>query len=130
MIYDQAVYDILYYDANLDAYRTDRFAGWQNLPSERRRRCSRYGTLNYTQLTDAKAVAESRRRRGARRPPGAGPAPAAAVGRAPAPAPSAGLGQRRQLRLVHADPRRVVVVVVDRDRRRGRRRRSVAAEDE
>ena len=32
LIYDKAVYDILYYDANLEAYRTDRFAGWQNQP--------------------------------------------------------------------------------------------------
>ena len=32
LIYDQAPYHILYYDDNLDAYRTDRFAGWQNQP--------------------------------------------------------------------------------------------------
>lgn len=55
MIYDQAVYDILYYDANLDAYRTDRFAGWQNMPSNGTPLFT-YGTLNYTKLTDAKAV--------------------------------------------------------------------------
>ena len=36
LIYDQAVYDILYYDANLEAYRTDRFAGWQKQPSVER----------------------------------------------------------------------------------------------
>ena len=35
MIYDQAVYDILYYDSNLAAYRTDKFGGWQNQPGER-----------------------------------------------------------------------------------------------
>ena len=40
LIYDEAPYDILYYDANLDVYRTDRFAGWQNMPGERARRCS------------------------------------------------------------------------------------------
>ncbi len=34
VIYDDAVYDILYYDANLEAYRTDRFAGWENQPLE------------------------------------------------------------------------------------------------
>ena len=42
LIYDEATYDILYYDANLEAYRTDKFAGWKNQPlDERRRRSSR-----------------------------------------------------------------------------------------
>ena len=34
IFYDQAPYDILYYDNNLDAYHTDKFAGWQNQPVE------------------------------------------------------------------------------------------------
>ena len=34
MIYDQAPYDILFYDANLDVYRNDKFAGWQNMPGD------------------------------------------------------------------------------------------------
>jgi LPXTG-motif cell wall-anchored protein len=55
LVYDQAVYDILYYDANLDAYRTDTFAGWRNQPSNGTPIFS-YGTLQYTLLTDAKAV--------------------------------------------------------------------------
>ena len=55
MIYDQAVYDVLFYDANLDVYRTDRFAGWQNMPSNGTPLMT-YGTLNYTVLTDAKAA--------------------------------------------------------------------------
>ncbi len=54
LIYDQAVYDILYYDANLHAYRTDRFAGWQNMPANGTPLFT-YGTLGYTQLTDATA---------------------------------------------------------------------------
>ena len=33
IIYDQAPYHILYYDAALHAYRTDRFEGWQNQPT-------------------------------------------------------------------------------------------------
>ncbi len=41
MIYDQAVYDILYYDSNLAAYRTDKFAGWQNQPLRTGHRSSR-----------------------------------------------------------------------------------------
>ena len=76
LIYDQAVYDILYYDSNLDAYRTDRFAGWRNQPSNGTPLFS-YGVLGYTLLTDAKAV------------PSAEPSAAAAPGSSGA-APSAG----------------------------------------
>jgi peptide/nickel transport system substrate-binding protein len=52
LIYDQAPYDILYYDSNLAAYRTDKFAGWQNMPPNGTPIFS-YGTINYTLLTDA-----------------------------------------------------------------------------
>jgi peptide/nickel transport system substrate-binding protein len=52
LIYDQAPYDILYYGANLDAWRTDRFAGWQNMPADGTPFFT-YGTLNYTVLTKA-----------------------------------------------------------------------------
>jgi len=55
MIYGLAVYDILYYDSNLDAYRTDKFTGLQNMPSNGTPLFS-YGTYNYTQLKDATAV--------------------------------------------------------------------------
>jgi peptide/nickel transport system substrate-binding protein len=55
MVYDQAVYDILYYDANLDAYRTDKFAGWRNQPPNGTPIFS-YGDEQYTLLTDATAV--------------------------------------------------------------------------
>jgi peptide/nickel transport system substrate-binding protein len=55
MVYDQAVYDILYYDANLDAWRTDRFAGWTNMPANGTPLFT-YGVINYTLLTDATAV--------------------------------------------------------------------------
>jgi peptide/nickel transport system substrate-binding protein len=58
LIYDEAVYDVLYYDANLDAYRNDRFAGWQNMPSNGTPLFT-YGPLDYTLLTDASAVAPS-----------------------------------------------------------------------
>ena len=54
LIYDQAPYDILYYDANLDVYRTDRFAGWQNQPSNGTPMFT-YGNLGYTLMTDATA---------------------------------------------------------------------------
>ena len=55
LIYDEAPYDILYYDANLEAYRTDRFAGWQNQPTANGTPMFSYGTLGYTLLTDATA---------------------------------------------------------------------------
>jgi peptide/nickel transport system substrate-binding protein len=52
LIYDEAPYDVLYYDANLDVYRNDRFAGWQNKPSDGTPFFT-YDTLGYTVLTDA-----------------------------------------------------------------------------
>ena len=55
LIYDEAPYDVLYYDANLDVYRNDKFAGWQNMPANGTPFFS-YGILNYTLLTDATAV--------------------------------------------------------------------------
>ncbi|HEV7810161.1 MAG TPA: peptide ABC transporter substrate-binding protein [Candidatus Limnocylindrales bacterium] len=55
MIYNEAPYDILYYDANLAAYRTDKFAGWQNQPPDGTPFFT-YSTLQYTYLTDATAA--------------------------------------------------------------------------
>ena len=59
MIYDDAPYDILYYDSTLVAYRTDRFAGWQKQPSSNGTPFFTLGTINYTKLTNAAAVAAS-----------------------------------------------------------------------
>ena len=53
LVYDEAPYDILYYDANLDVWRTDKFAGWQNMPASGTPMFT-YGVLDYTLLTDAK----------------------------------------------------------------------------
>jgi peptide/nickel transport system substrate-binding protein len=76
LIYDQAVYDILYYDANLAAYRTDRFGGWQNQPLANGTPLFTYGTLQYTFLTDATAV------------PSPTPVITAVPGSSPTPVPS------------------------------------------
>ena len=57
LIYNEAPYDILFYDANLDVYRTDRFAGWQNQPADGTPLFT-YGTQGYTLLTDATAQPE------------------------------------------------------------------------
>ena len=56
--YDQAPYHILYYDDNLDAYRTDKFGGWQNQPTTGTPFFA-YGTLNYTLLTLASEASPS-----------------------------------------------------------------------
>ncbi|MEA2608902.1 MAG: peptide/nickel transport system substrate-binding protein, partial [Chloroflexota bacterium] len=59
IIYDDAPYDILYYDSNLEAYRTDRFAGWQSQPTSNGTPLFTYGTLDYTLLTNAAAAVAS-----------------------------------------------------------------------
>jgi peptide/nickel transport system substrate-binding protein len=55
LVYDEAPYHILYYDAELHAYRTDKFAGWTNQPAEGGTPLFGYGSLGYTLLTDASA---------------------------------------------------------------------------
>ncbi|HXU86345.1 MAG TPA: ABC transporter substrate-binding protein [Verrucomicrobiae bacterium] len=56
LVYDEAPYHILYYDAELDAYRTDKFAGWTNQPVEGGTPLFGYGSRGYTVLTDASAT--------------------------------------------------------------------------
>lgn len=85
LIYGLAVYDILYYDSNLDAYRTDKFTGLQNMPSNGTPLFS-YGTFNYTQLKDATAVPTPGPSSSATQAPGTSAAPAAT------PSPTGGSG--------------------------------------
>ncbi len=80
LIYDEAPYDILYYDANLDAYRTDRFAGWQKQPITNGTPMFTYSTLDYTRLTDIALAATPA--------PTAASSDAAAASATAAPAPS------------------------------------------
>jgi peptide/nickel transport system substrate-binding protein len=75
MIYGLAVYDILYYDSNLDAYRTDKFTGLQNMPANGVPLFS-YGTFNYTQIKDATAVPTAGPSSAASAAPGTSSAPA------------------------------------------------------
>ncbi len=127
LIYDQAPYDVLYYDAALDAYRTDRFAGWQNMPSNGTPIFT-YGTLDYTRLTDAKAAAsappstEPAATGGASAGP-AGPSPSAA----PAPSPASSSGDNTVLIIVVV---LVIVVVIGGWFVMSRRRAGAAGEDE
>ena len=81
LLYDEAVYDILYYDANLHAYRTDRFAGWENQP-ENGTPLFTYSTLNYTKLTDATLQPSES-------PSAAAPSGGESAGGSGAPAPAA-----------------------------------------
>jgi peptide/nickel transport system substrate-binding protein len=83
LIYDEAPYDILFYDSYLDAYRTDRFAGWQNQPLANGTPLLTYGILGYTLLTDASAQPSAA-------PSAEAPSAGASAGAsaAPTPAPS------------------------------------------
>ncbi|HET7727588.1 MAG TPA: ABC transporter substrate-binding protein [Candidatus Limnocylindrales bacterium] len=78
IIYDDAPYHILFYDAQLDAYRTDRFGGWQNQPSNGVPLFV-YGPLDYTLLTAAEPSPEPSQ-------PAGSPSAGAAT---PAPSPGA-----------------------------------------
>jgi peptide/nickel transport system substrate-binding protein len=88
LIYDEAPYDILFYDANLDAYRNDRFAGWQNMPSDGTPLFT-YGMLGYTLLTDATAQPEPTPEAESPSPDGESPAATEAPRAAATPAASA-----------------------------------------
>jgi peptide/nickel transport system substrate-binding protein len=56
LYYDAAAYHILYYDSELHAYRTDKFAGWVNQPPDTGTPLFGYGYSGYMALTDASAV--------------------------------------------------------------------------
>jgi len=73
LTYAEAPYIILYYDAELHAYRNDRFAGWRNQPSDGGTPLFGYGSGGYNTLTDLSVVP-------ATPAPGATAAPTAAPG--------------------------------------------------
>ena len=56
LVYAEAPYHILYYDAELHAYRTDKFGGWTNQPSQGGTPLFGYGSFGYTKLTDLAAA--------------------------------------------------------------------------
>jgi peptide/nickel transport system substrate-binding protein len=53
LVYNEAPYHILYYDSELHAHRTDKFANWQNQPADTGTPLFGYGPWGYTQLTAA-----------------------------------------------------------------------------
>ena len=77
LVYDEAPYHILYYDAELHAYRTDKFAGWTNQPSEGGTPLFGYGSFGYTKLTDLRRRQPPSRRPSRRRHRAVAPSPAA-----------------------------------------------------
>ena len=65
IFYDDAPYHVLYYDNELHAYRTDKFANWTNQPPEIGTPLFGYGPFGYTVLTGRQ---RSHARRRVRRP--------------------------------------------------------------
>jgi peptide/nickel transport system substrate-binding protein len=100
VIYDQAPYEILYYDWNLDAYRTDKFAGWANMPPNGTPFFT-YGVLNYTLLTDAKAAPKPTPTPAAAETPAATESPSEEASPVASPVPSTnGGGSSAETRII------------------------------
>jgi peptide/nickel transport system substrate-binding protein len=53
IVYNEAPYHIPYYDSELHAYRTDKFANWTSQPPENGTPLFGYGPIGYTVLTAA-----------------------------------------------------------------------------
>ena len=56
IVYDEAPYHIPYYDSELHAYRTDKFANWTNQPPDSGTPLFGYGPIGYTVLQAASDV--------------------------------------------------------------------------
>ena len=125
LIYNEAPYDVLYYDANLDVYRNDRFAGWQNKPSNGTPFFT-YDVNNYTVLTDATAVPPSPSP-AASAQTSAAPGASAAPSSAPQPGDTASNSSSSTPLIIAAV---VAVLVVAGGLLLNRRRRSASVEDE
>jgi peptide/nickel transport system substrate-binding protein len=82
IVYDDAPYDVLYYDSELHAYRTDKIGGWRNQPKDGTP-LFEYGAINYTLLGPVAAASPS---------PAVSPSPGASAAASPSasPAPSDG----------------------------------------
>ncbi len=125
LIYDEAPYDILYYDSNLDVYRTGTFAGWVNMPANGTPIFS-YGTINYTLLTDAKAQPTAGPS-ASEAPAAASAAPSAAASTPPSTGTSSSSGTSTILIVVVAA---LVVIAIAGVIIMNRRRTAVREEDE
>ncbi len=88
LFYDQAPYDILYYDNDLDVYHTDKFSNWQNQPVEGGSPFFVDGSINYTLLADATKATPAPSPTVNAGPTAGSSAPAASVAPAPSPVPT------------------------------------------
>jgi peptide/nickel transport system substrate-binding protein len=118
LVYDEAPYHILYYDAELHAYRTDKFAGWTNQPSQGGTPLFGYGSRGYTLLTDASATPSAAPSAEASSGTGSSGAPVASTPPVTAPASS----DSSSLPLILGVIALVVIVAVGLVIMRGRRR--------
>ena len=83
LFYDQAPYQILYYDDELHVYRTDKFSNWKTQPTDGGTPFFVNGSINYTTLQLASDATPS-----PAAPASAGPSAGASAGAAATPAPS------------------------------------------
>jgi len=118
LVYDEAPYIILYYDAELHAYRTDKFGGWTNQP-ENGTPLFGYGSGGYNLLTDASAAPSAP-------PSAAAPSAGSSGGAAATPVPSSSgsstsSGSSSMLPLVLGIGALVVIIAVGLIVMRGRR---------
>jgi peptide/nickel transport system substrate-binding protein len=104
IMYDEAPYHVLYYEAALHAYRTDHFGNWQLQPSADGLPFFGYGSANYNLLTAPEAPAES--------PSAAPAAPAASASSAPAPTDNAGSSGSNSTMLIIGAAVLIALVVV------------------
>lgn len=84
IVYNEAPYHVLYYDANLDVYRTDRFSNWINQPDNGTPLFG-YGPYGYTQLKLGAAPAPSPSASEAAGAPTGSAGPTTSDGTAPVP---------------------------------------------
>ena len=107
LFYDQAPYQILYYDDELHVYRTDKFSNWQTQPKDGGTPFFVNGSINYTTLQLASAASPSASA-GASAEASAGASAGASGAATPAPSGTGRLdGKQRQLDVAHPrDPAR------------------------
>jgi peptide/nickel transport system substrate-binding protein len=87
ILYDKAPYHVLFYDAALSAWRTDRFAGWRLSPEVAGLPFFAYGTAGYDYLTAPEAAVPS-----VTAGPSAAASPGASQAAVATPGPSASTG--------------------------------------
>jgi peptide/nickel transport system substrate-binding protein len=121
--YEQAPYHILYYDDNLHAYRTDKFANWQNQPANGTPLFS-YSIRGETLLTDATAVVSPSPAASASAEASSGSA-GPSVAPSPAPSDSSSAGSSTPILLALA----ALVIVVGAGLALSRRRSGSAEEE-